>query len=687
MAAAQGEAPGEEQVWDRKLKQPRGQFRMVSNETQINLNNLLTTLQIIIGDSEYLNVYEDKDEREYATETLHNNCRKLAWFQFLQQESPIVITGVQGAGKSTFATKLFNLPQDFLPCREGRGEMVPFVIRENPNIKEPERYLLTVAKSATQGRNEKYLEKIDDVRFNSVIMQAQGIEQVNENSVSASDVAKIPLIEVPEKTGLNRTFLVMPGIEFDNDESWQETLNFILNNTSNWVMVTDETRLAHRDNLELFKSLKEKNLKYEPVIVCSKSENFSDEKKDQLKKVVRADIGSENVQVVFTEKDNLEWKNTVINLLDDYSKNNRVAMWKSLKPIIKEIAPIARTIKSEYASNAISNTIAANNSMKGYLEKYDSRVTEIKEIFGTTIDKVIDGWANEWERTYQEKAPSFWQRIRDTIKLNEAKKRADYKDFIKKIWNAQGLKDRIDDALQEEAFKQIAIEYKKLSAEDPLITNVKGKRRTVKFDASLKKQDLSYAADLALLAYAGYHHVDGRDDDNINLTEELFPCMKKEIKETNKTTLDSLKEDKKAAIAMLGFFVDGSDGSLDVAKSAMDMLGIPLSVAPQIFGGLGAVLLFKKGWDAARCAVLNNLNETEKILNALKSNAKKEYRVAFDKLLNEERRFLEVRLKDCLGLTNLDEKSFAVAINSNRLLDTCGELQRSITLETAHALY
>ncbi|WP_351010372.1 hypothetical protein [Shewanella sp. S1-58-MNA-CIBAN-0166] len=200
---------------------------------------------------------EEIDEKLLAV------IRRLLLAEVLGNTWILAVGGSQGAGKTTLMASLYNCAL-WLQSNEGRGEKMPVLIIEQNDITEPQGYVRRlVANESNRGF------KLDDIKVDSVEFQRAICDP------NAEDL--LPVLQVPRRyfKRENQAWLLLPGYEKQDraNRAWQELMRQAMIAAGGCIVVTDETRMANQQQLEIVRDMLENELKHcKPYIVISKTE-------------------------------------------------------------------------------------------------------------------------------------------------------------------------------------------------------------------------------------------------------------------------------------------------------------------------------------------------------------------------------------------------------------------------------
>lgn len=293
----------------------------------------------------------DDDEIDHA---LLRAMRRLLLAEVLSDTWVIAVGGSQGAGKTTLMATLYELGStepSLLQANEGRGEKMPVLITEDKSRTTPQGYVRRLVRHA-----EKREFRVEDVEVELSEFE-RAIYDPNVEDL-------LPVLRVPQRyfQRENQAWLLLPGYEKqdDDNESWQSLMQQAMIAAGGCVVVTDETRLANQQQLEIVKDMLENALKgREPYVVVSKTEAHRNNpgKQSELRASAQATflVPDElaGTHIILTGTDDpeyvAEWMPMMERAIQDlnFSGNiNRQLQFESLATILKrELRPVLRSIR------------------------------------------------------------------------------------------------------------------------------------------------------------------------------------------------------------------------------------------------------------------------------------------------------------------------------------------------------
>lgn len=326
---------------------------------------------------------------EELDEKLLEVMRRLLLAEVLADTWIVAIGGSQGAGKTTLMASLYNLHHDnsgWLRSNEGRGEKMPVLILESRETKVAQGYVRRLVETG-----------------NGLTLDDIGVD-VNkfQRAVCDPDAGDLlPILKVPQRyfTRNNQAWLLLPGYEKQERENreWQELMRQAMIAAGGCIIVTDETRLANQQQLEIVKDMLEKELKNcKPYIVISKTEAFRNnpQRQAELRKSaaetfnVAAEYADNNIILTGTDDPEYvtEWMPHLRRAIDDLNfsgQTNRYLQLTHLTGIVSKDLPrvmnMIRTQSRLYYHSDKGGQDDGSQVLAEALEVFDTAVQELRE--------------------------------------------------------------------------------------------------------------------------------------------------------------------------------------------------------------------------------------------------------------------------------------------------------------------
>ncbi|MBH0012037.1 hypothetical protein I6F66_08040 [Pseudoalteromonas sp. NZS100_1] len=345
---------------------------------EIFLKELNSTLRRLRGASNVL-ANEEIDKKLLAV------MRRLLLAEILGNEWIIAVGGSQGAGKTTLMSKIYDCG-DWLQGNEGRGEKLPVMIIETNEVSAPQGYVRRLQKSDIG----------DQLLIKDVLINVENFNQVITDP-SAEDL--LPVLKVPKRyfKRENQSWLLLPGYEKQDrdNKDWQELMRQAMIAAGGCIVVTDETRMANQQQLDITKDMLANELKHcEPCVVISKTESYkgNSDRQSQLKNsamnTFKIDESRIDKQIILTGTDDSdyceEWMPKLVNMIDELNytgQSNRVFQINNLAQLIgRDLTKVLNSIRSK--ARLIFNSSEATESAlmcKELLGEFDEAVTSLRE--------------------------------------------------------------------------------------------------------------------------------------------------------------------------------------------------------------------------------------------------------------------------------------------------------------------
>lgn len=315
--------------------------------------------------------------------------RRLLLAEVLGNTWIVAVGGSQGAGKTTLMASIYDLRGEgprWLQSNEGRGEKMPVLILEQDELKEPQGFVrrLTLDEASRNFRLEDAL--VDVAEFQRVICDP-----------NPEDL--LPVLRVPRRyfKRENQAWLLLPGYEKQerSNRAWQELMRQAMIAAGGCIVVTDETRMANQQQLEIVKDMLDNELKAcRPYIVISKTEAHRNDPVRQaaLRASAREtfqvpiDLADKNIILSGTDDASyvMEWMPLLRNAIEDLNyagQSDRHLQASHLSAIVgKDLTRVVNLIRSKsrlYLSSDDNGGDGAQ-TLADVLENFDLAAHELR---------------------------------------------------------------------------------------------------------------------------------------------------------------------------------------------------------------------------------------------------------------------------------------------------------------------
>ena len=353
-----------------------------------SLNNALRRLRgacTVLGNNEL----DDK---------LLDAMRRLLLAEILGDTWIVAMGGSQGAGKTTLMASMYDLRGDgprWLQGNEGRGEKMPVLIQEVDGLAHPQGYVrrLVEDKSSKTFKLEDAIVDVD--KFQRAVCDPD-----------AEDL--LPVLCVPRRyfKRENQAWLLLPGYEKQerSNRSWQELMRQALIGAGGCIIVTDETRMANQQQLEIVKDMLQNELRNcKPYIVISKTEahRHNEKRLTELRASaqstfqVDAELAAKQIILSGTDDPSYveEWMPLLVSAIDDLNftgQSNRHLQMEHLSAIVgKDLSRVLNDIRSKSRLYFIKDGEEAPE-LENLLEKFDDAVESLREKHHKAVESIAN---------------------------------------------------------------------------------------------------------------------------------------------------------------------------------------------------------------------------------------------------------------------------------------------------------
>ncbi len=357
-----------------------------------SLNNALRRLRgacTVLGNDEL----DDK---------LLDAMRRLLLADILGDTWIVAMGGSQGAGKTTLMASMYDLRGDgprWLQGNEGRGEKMPVLIQEVDGLAHPQGYVrrLVEDKSSKTFKLEDAIVDVD--KFQRAVCDPD-----------AKDL--LPVLCVPRRyfKRENQAWLLLPGYEKQerSNRSWQELMRQALIGAGGCIIVTDETRMANQQQLEIVKDMLQNELRNcKPYIVISKTEahRHNEKRLTELRasaqSTFQVDAELAAKQIILSGTDDpsyvAEWMPLLVSAIDDLNftgQSNRHLQMEHLSAIVgKDLSRVLNDIRSKsrlYFSSDRGGAGEGAQVLEDVLEKFDDAVESLREKHHKAVESIAN---------------------------------------------------------------------------------------------------------------------------------------------------------------------------------------------------------------------------------------------------------------------------------------------------------
>jgi hypothetical protein len=310
--------------------------------------------------------------------------RKLRIARELASVYYICIAGSQSAGKTRLVRELYSLDESWLADNQGRGERVPVFIIEK-DCDEPKAFAVRY----TEAGEEQEVE-ISKEEFREIV-----------SAYDANDLRLFPKLYVPRRyfQGASCGFVLLPGYETLNADNaqWQGLMRHTLTHSLGSILVTDRTRIADSGQKQILSDLLSRYFPdRKPIIAVTKTEDFTQQQKDELTTTVREVFEihpAESNRVVCTgvregdEAYRETWCKQLINIVNTYALTSAGSDEGRLHELEKIL-----DLDLEAATDALESELASESISEHLTER---QVEKVQQLFQKSVERYRHRYAKK----------------------------------------------------------------------------------------------------------------------------------------------------------------------------------------------------------------------------------------------------------------------------------------------------
>lgn len=337
---------------------------------------------------------------EEVDDRLLEVMRRLLLAEILGKTWIVAIGGSQGAGKTTLMASMYDLRGEgprWLQGNEGRGEKMPVLIQEVEGLTQAQGYVRRLVEDELSNGFKLEDAKVDVVEFQRAVCDPK-----------AEDL--LPVLCVPRRYFKrdHQAWLLLPGYEKQDraNRSWQELMRQAMIGAGGCIIVTDETRMANQQQLEIVRDMLQSELRNcKPYIVISKTEAHQHNEKQcadlraSAQSTFQVDAELADKHIILSGVDDPaytnEWMPLLRNAIDDLNftgQSNRHLQMSHLSTILgKDLSRVLTDIRSKsrlYFNSDIGGTGDGAQVLEEILDKFDDAVQSLRETHHREVEDI-----------------------------------------------------------------------------------------------------------------------------------------------------------------------------------------------------------------------------------------------------------------------------------------------------------
>lgn len=333
--------------------------------------------------------------------------RNLMLAEVLGKEWIVAVGGSQGAGKTNLVRTMYGLSAatetDWLQDNEGQGERYPVLIQEDKEAKKPQGYLRKLVEASGTYKLETE--------------EAKDIHEFRKACRGEMPEVMLPVLKVPRKFFQHngQALILLPGYEAstrDNQE-WQTLMRQVLIGAAGCVIVTDQTRLANQQQMDIVKDMLSNELRASrPLIVVSKTEGEAknpqrlQELKQSAANVFKHKDGLLEPKVICTGSDDADyikqWMPELIAALQDMSigggelrQMQLARLEKLLDGDLNHVTNLIHSRATLFMQQKNGGNDGPQAIVKNCLEEFDDAASELRDDYHTAVQRMLGAQVTE----------------------------------------------------------------------------------------------------------------------------------------------------------------------------------------------------------------------------------------------------------------------------------------------------
>jgi len=321
-----------------------------------------------------------------AQERLKDGLKQTLLAQMLTDNFCIAVCGVQGVGKSTLVSSLYDLGK-IIPENNGQGELLPLLITEEDSIRgKPDAFV----RSLTRDPDTEEI-RVEELSLN--------IELVWKRSREPKLDDLLIHLKVPKRYGLHSGsgILLLPGWQPDSKklEKTNSLTKIALLSAARCLFVIDPGKTAKKEQHELNQEIKATFKDTEFFVALTHSDKSSDGNEEERESTSqRFNISKDRIFCVGTFDDpskNKEWKNHIIDGVTKWGESatsHQALRLRKVKEALEKIrsayGPIERSLRKADDANQV-----LEEKLNGYIKKFDRSSNALRRCVDEYAQKVL----------------------------------------------------------------------------------------------------------------------------------------------------------------------------------------------------------------------------------------------------------------------------------------------------------
>lgn len=302
-----------------------------------------------------------------------------------QDKTIFSVTGLQGAGKTTFVKRLYHLEDGLLPIAAGRNESLPILITESEEMVDGQ--IWRVRRSVMNQENEQ----CDFILLDEIISHQEFLH-IAENP-SNMDLWLEMIVPV-RHFGSGISLALLPGYERESENRSQRDLDFMLSLSTSVIFVINHRMLAREEQQAKIRYMIDRYKEHAPLFAISFSDHLDPEKREATLQILAEHFNlsaGEEGRVTFLTEDVASWEQKIVDSINRYGKLTNYAYKKHmeiLRELSQEALLLTQAVEERVRLNMLQreaeNDVILNSevisSFRAYKKKLMNELEQVLQI-------------------------------------------------------------------------------------------------------------------------------------------------------------------------------------------------------------------------------------------------------------------------------------------------------------------
>jgi len=377
--------------------------------------------------------------------------RRLLLAEVMGRESIFAIGGSQGAGKTTLLNTLYGLKGEdaqWLKPNEGQGECMPVLVVEERG------------RTQVEGAVRRLEEVVGIYRVNEVPLNLKDFHSAVRTPTPAD---LLPVFKVPQRyfQRADQAWLLLPGYESETrqNKEWQRLMRQALVASVGCIIVTDETRMANQEQVDIVKDMMDKELHgAQTLVAISKTEGSrgQPDRQQALHETAQRVFGLTPERAarwiictgVEDEDYVAEWLPVLSNRIGDLALSgggDRLAQLERLETVLEQDLSALLTrvrVKADLWFRQREGEEGSREVVQACLEAFDEERDDLRAKYQVAVGSMLDKHCNEGWRALEDRLKNDHEglinHIKDFLRTASASRQL-VEQSVREAWQAPGV--------------------------------------------------------------------------------------------------------------------------------------------------------------------------------------------------------------------------------------------------------